>query len=113
MVETSGVQWGYDYVAENVESFSGHVMTEIYVENKWILLDNNCSYVEEYDPLNPFIPLTNLMEKIGYFVFAKGIDIWDYRGHSDTFTKDNMLFFSENIYCFEDMFYTVDYDWNN
>ena len=113
MIETAGVQWGYDYYAGNIQYFSGHVMSEIYVENKWILLDNNCTYVEEYDQMNPFISATNPMETTGYFVFAKGIDIWDYNARDDAFTHDNMVSFAENIFCFENMFKTVNYNWSN
>ncbi len=112
MIETANIQWGYDYNAGNVQYFKGHVMSEIFVENKWILLDNNCTYVEEYDPLNPFISAMNSPQD-DYFVYAKGIDIWDYSGRDDSFTHDNMVFFSENIYCFEEMFNTVNYNWSN
>lgn len=48
-----------------------------------------------------------------YFDFAKGKDIWDYTGNDDSFTHDNLIYFAENIYCFEDMFITVEYSWNN
>jgi len=113
MIETAGVSWGYDYNDGNIHYFSGHVMSEIYIESKWILLDNNCTYVEEYDPMNPYISATNTMERTGYFVFAKGIDIWDYSGHDDSFTYNEMIKFSENIYCFEDMFDSVNYNWND
>ena len=74
MIETASVQWGYDYHAGAIEYFAGHVMSEIYVDNKWILLDNNCTYVEEYDNNNPFI--SSISQQDDYFVFAKGVDIW-------------------------------------
>ena len=112
MIETADIQWGYNYNAGTVQHFSGHVMSEIYVENKWILLDNNCTYVEEYDSLNPFIPILNHPTN-AYFVFAKGVDIWDYSAKDDSFTHDNLVFFSENIYCFEKMFNSVSYNWSN
>jgi len=110
MIETSDVQWGYSYNEGKTQNFSGHVMSEIFVEDKWILLDNNGTYIDEYDHTNPFISKMNRMTT-GYFVFAKGLDIWDYNGKDDSFTHDNMIFFSDNIYCFEEMFYTVSYDW--
>jgi len=112
MIETANIHWGYDYGAGNVQYFKGHVMSEIFVENKWILLDNNCTYVEEYDPLNPFISAMNSPQD-DYFVFAKGVDIWAYSGRDDSFTHDNMVYFSENIHCFEEMFNTVSYNWSN
>jgi len=112
MVETADVQWGYDYNAGIIQYFAGHVMSEIYVENKWILLDNNGSYVEDYNPMIPYIPVMNYSTN-AYFVFAKGVDIWDYSAKDDSFTDNMLLFFSENIYCFEEMFNTVSYNWNN
>jgi hypothetical protein len=112
MIETADVLWGYAYNAGNVQYFAGHVMSEVYVENKWILLDNNCTYVEEYNPLNPFISAMNSPQD-DYFVYAKGVDIWDYSERDDSFTHDKMVDFSENIYCFEEMFNTVNYHWSN
>lgn len=111
MIETASVQWGYDYHEGRVQYFAGHVMSEIFVDGKWILLDNNCSYVEEYDPENPYIPVTG-HPTYAYFVFAKGTDIWDYNARDPEFTTDNLLIFTENIYCFEPMFGTATYEWN-
>ena len=112
MIETADVHWGYSYNAGTAQNFSGHVMSEIHVENKWILLDNNCTYVEDYDPMNPFIPVINHPTN-AYFVFAKGIDTWEYSAKVDSFTHKNLIFFSDNIYCFEKMFNTVHYSWKN
>jgi len=110
MIETADVLWAYNYHEEKTQDFSGHVMSEIYVEGKWILLDNNCTYIEDYDPMNPFISIM-YRTSTGYFVFAKGVDIWEYNGKNDSFTYNNLIFFSDNIYCFEEMFYTVSYNW--
>lgn len=110
MIETADVQWGYNYHNGTTQNFAGHVMSEVYVNGKWILLDNNGTYVAEYDPLNPFISKM-YRSTAGYFVFAKGVDIWDYSGKEEDFTHENMLFFSDNIYCFEDLFFTVSYEW--
>lgn len=109
MIETFDVGWAYDYHAGNTENFAGHVMSEILVENKWILLDNDGTYVEEYDYSDPFISTRHPSK--GLFVFAKGLDTWDYSGKDESFTHDKLIFFSDNIYCFEEMFNTVDYDW--
>ena len=110
MIETFDIQWAYDYHAGKTDSFAGHVMSEIFVEDKWILLDNDGSYVDEYEYSDPFIS-TRFTSK-GLFVFAKGLDTWDYSGKDESFTHERLIFFSDNIYCFEDMFNTVDYDWN-
>lgn len=110
MIETVDVQWAYDYHTNKVRYFAGHVMSEVYVENKWILLDNNCMYVKEYDTSNPYIPMVGYSND-AYFVFAKGLDTWDYSKGDDSFTHDQLIFFSEHIYCFEEMFNTVKYNW--
>jgi hypothetical protein len=112
MIETASIQWGYDYNAGKIQYLKGHVMSEIFVENKWILFDNNGTYIKEYNPLNPFISAVNSSQD-DYFVFAKGIDIWDYSGRDELFTYNKMLYFSENIYCFEEMFNSVNYYWDN
>ena len=112
MIETADIQWGYDYHAGTVQHFSGHVMSEVFVGDRWILLDNNCTYVEEYDFKNPFIPIMHHPTN-AYFVFAKGVDIWDYSAKNDSFTQDKLVFFAENIYCFEEMFNTVSYNWSH
>ena len=112
MIETADVKWAYRYNEGKTDHFAGHVMSEIYVEYKWILLDNNGLYVEEYDPFNPFIPMYDEPGN-GYFVIAKGIDTWDYSSKDDSFTFDNLIFFSNNVYCYENLFHTVDYQWIN
>jgi hypothetical protein len=110
MIETADVQWAYDYHDGIVDSFGGHVMSEIFVGGRWILLDNDGSYVWDYDPLDPYIPDHNHPTD-AYFVFAKGLDTWDYSGKDESFTHDHMVFFSDNVYCFEEMFQSVDYTW--
>lgn len=111
MTETADVQWGYDFRDGIVDYYAGHVMTEVYIGNKWILLDNNCTYVSEYDCTNPFISM-EYSNQGGLFVFAKGVDIWDYRDENDLLTDDKLLDFSNNIHCYEDLFYTVGYKWD-
>jgi hypothetical protein len=111
LIETADVQWGYDYHAGRVDYFIGHVMSEIFVEDTWILLDNNGTWAYDYDPLNPFIPRINYPPD-AWFVFAKGIDTWDYSQKEASFTHENLMLFAENIYCFEDLFHTVHYTWS-
>ena len=107
LIEIDSIQ----YNAGQIQHFEGHVMSEIYIDNKWILLDNNCTYIEEYDPTNPFIS-TFVQSEGGYFAFGKGIDIWDYTKKDDEFTWKQMVFLSDNVYCFDEMFNTVTYDWS-
>lgn len=110
MIETAAIRWAYDYNAGTAEGMIGHVMSEVYVEDNWILLDNNCTYVDEYDPLNPYIPVINHPTG-AYFVFAKGLDTWDYSGKDSTFTDVQMFSFADNLPCFEELFQTVSYAW--
>lgn len=112
LVETADVQWAYDYYNNEINHFAGHVMSEIFVGGKWILFDNNCTYVEEYDYENPYISLRHDPGN-GLFVFAKGVDTWDYTDKDENFTHEQMIYFSENVYCFEDLFYKVVYEWGN
>lgn len=112
MIETADVQWAYNYLSGYVHNFSGHVMSEIFIDDRWILLDNNGWYIAEYDPLNPYIPMRDEPAN-AYFVFAKGTDTWDYSKKDPDFTHDQLLFFSDNIYCFEEMFNTIEYIWTN
>ncbi len=116
MIETAAVGWAYDYNNNSNQGFVGHVMTEIYVSDKWILLDNNCTFVEDYDCMNPFISTTKKeypYNQQGLFTYAKGFDTWDYSGRDESFTHDKMIDFAENIGCFEDTFNSVNYDWRN
>jgi hypothetical protein len=110
MIETFDVQWAYDFHYGKTESYAGHVMSEVYVEGKWILLDNNGRYVEEYNPLDPFIPMPGNSAD-DYFVFAKGLDTQDYSGGEESFTFNQLNFYSDNVYCFEKMFNTIQYEW--
>lgn len=112
MIETASVQWAYDYKAGEVQYFSGHVMSEVFVNDQWILLDNNCTFIEDYDYLNPFISTMD-SNPDDYFVFAKGIDIWDYSDQDGSFTHNKLVSFSNNVYCYEEMFNTVSYIWSN
>jgi len=111
MIETVDVKWGYDYRNGFVDYFKGHVMSEVYINNKWILLDNNGTYVDEYDYTNPYItgkePFT-----WGFLVFAKGVDIWDYQCGDDSLTDKALLDFTNNVDCYESLFYTEDYKWS-
>ena len=49
MIETASIGWAYAYYNNTSHGFVGHVMTEIYLSDKWILLDKG-KVVKE--PLN-------------------------------------------------------------
>ncbi len=110
MIETASIEWAYDYYNGTTQSFLGHVMTEVYVLDQWILLDNNSTYVEDYDYMNPFI---SKIDDQGLFTYAKGKDIWDYGVRDESDTHSMMINFADNIGCFEDTFNSINYAWRN
>ncbi|MBT5427292.1 MAG: hypothetical protein HOK84_13915 [Bacteroidetes bacterium] len=111
MIETADIQWAYDEYDGMAGYMKGHVMTEVFVEGQWILLDNNCKYVKDYDYTNPYIQQIMPSQK-GWFVLGKGFDTWDYSNRSEDFTRTEMKFFSDNVFCYEELFYTVVYNWD-
>ena len=116
MIETASIVWANEYNDGTSQGFAGHVMTEVYVSDKWILPDNNCTYVVNYDCMNPFISMKDLnydYYKQGMFIYAKGIDMWDYGVFDESDTHEKMINFAENIVCFRDKFDSVNYTWSN
>ena len=111
MIETADIEWAYQARDDDVDFLKGHVMSEIYLNNKWILLDNNCSYVNAYDPTNPYIEIPFTPD--GLFVFGKGIDIWSYSNNNDEFTGEGLWHLVEHLTCYEPLFNTVNYNWAN
>ena len=82
MVDATGIGWALLY-PEQVSYFSGHVLVELYLGNKWMLFDSvNGIYISDYDPMNPIITITNSMENKGYYAMFKGLDPAEY-GISD------------------------------
>ena len=78
LVDATGIDWALQY-PETVTYFSGHVLVELYLYDKWMLFDSiNGIYISDYDPTNPIIPLTNSMENKGYYAMFKGLDPADY-----------------------------------
>jgi hypothetical protein len=110
MIETASIAWAIKYNSGTDEGFAGHVMTEVYVDNRWILLDNNGTYVGEYQCLNPYI---KMMDGQGLFAYTKGVDIWDYGVFEAADTHAKMIYFADHITCFNDWFGSVNYSWQN
>ena len=116
MIETASIVWANKCNNGTDQGFVGHVMTEVYVSDKWILLDNNCTYVENYDWMNPFISTMDqdyFYYKQGLLTYAKGVDIWDYGVRDESDTHEKMINFANNIDCFKDLFNSVNYIWKN
>ncbi|SHJ31687.1 transglutaminase domain-containing protein [Desulfofundulus thermosubterraneus] len=78
MVDATGIQFSLDY-PKKTKSFSGHVFLEVYIDDKWILLDpTSGKYITNYNPFNPIIPIKLGQEYKGYYVMLKGLDPDDY-----------------------------------
>ena len=112
MVDTAGIQWAYDYLEGRSGGWLiGHVFVEVYVNNNWILIDSTSGeYVEDYDPYNPVIPMTNPMESKGHFVLLKGLDPEEYGITSQgDFLGEKMIEFALNVESIDMQFpeYTI------
>ena len=98
MVDTAGIQWASDYSEGKREDFAGHVFVEVYVNNSWVLINSTSGeYVEDYDPYNPVIPMTNSDEDIGYFALLKGLDPEEYGITSLQQLKEYLIAFAEEV----------------
>jgi hypothetical protein len=98
MVDTAGIQWAMDFASNQTQSFSGHVFLEVFVENRWILMDSTTGeYIEAYDYHNPIIPITKPNEPIGYFVLFKGKDPADYGVTNVRLLNERMMRFSQCV----------------
>ena len=116
IVETASIAWAEEKIADDVDYYSGHVMTEVFVEGQWILVDNDGTHVLDYDEINPFISSQNSGhsgEEKGLFVIAKGKDSWDYNVYSEYETHKLMEGFAWETWCFKDWFDSVNYTWEH
>ncbi|MFC1920922.1 transglutaminase domain-containing protein [Chloroflexota bacterium] len=105
MVDAAGIQWAKDYSEGKQISFSGHVFVEVYIDNNWILVNSTSSeYVENYNPHNPVIPMTNPDESTGYFTMLKGLDPEDYGVTSLQQLKKYMEAFAADVQTLEMQF---------
>jgi hypothetical protein len=112
IIEAASIEWAYNFRNGDKSNFEVHAMTEVFVNEKWILLDDNGTFVMDYDPENPFIsPFNPNLYPDGLFVYEKGVDTWDYGVKSENDAEQKIKWFSSNIICFEEYFDTTDYDW--
>jgi transglutaminase-like putative cysteine protease len=85
MIDTYSISWIEQFQKGEAEGHIGHVFVEVYLDDKWILVDpTNGWYVEyDYDPSNPIIPLKGSIagsskEIYGFYAELKGLDSWSY-----------------------------------
>ncbi len=96
-VDTTGINWALDY-PEKIKYFIGHVFVEIFINNKWILMDSNSGeYIENYDPKNPVIPIKKTIENKGFFVMYKGLDPENYGITDIKILNNEQIKFSNKI----------------
>lgn len=112
LVEGASVKWAREYLQHTNQGLSGHVMTEVYINQHWILLDNNGQYVDNYDPLNPYIYWKGA-DSEGLLVIAKGVDTWEYYERLNAETDQLMFKYAFKLPCFEEYFNTTNYSWQN
>lgn len=98
MVDTAGIQWALDYAGGKRDGVRGHVFIEAYVRDSWVLINSTSGeYVENYDPCNPVIPVTDQAESKGYYALFKGLDPDNYGIHSNEQLTDALKAFAEKI----------------
>lgn len=97
MVDATGIQFSMDY-PDKTKMFSGHVFVEIYLQNRWILVDSTSGdYILDYDVKNPVIPVTKSVESKGYYVMLKGPDPDGYGINDIKQLNDIMIEYSKKL----------------
>lgn len=104
MARTVSIAWTEQFQAGVQGTHVGHVFVEVYLDDKWLLIDStNGWYVEEgYDPADPVIPLKGSIagsndEIYGFHVERKGIDTWDFGIHSPDESTEAMEAFARQL----------------
>jgi len=99
MLETASISWikQFQEDREKAKAHKGHVFVEIYLDNKWILIDTTSGwYVKDnYNPAEPVIPLDKnnseqQKEIYGYYAYLKGLDSWEMNIQSNSDTQNAM-----------------------
>jgi hypothetical protein len=98
MVDATGIQWAMDYATGKETGFKGHIFVEVYVNDKWILINStNGQYIENYDPCNPVIAMPDSADSKGYYVLFKGVDPAGYGISSNEQLTGNMKSFAAKV----------------
>lgn len=98
MADSAGIQWAEDYQSGRVQTFSGHVFGEFFVDGAWIVVDcTSGQFATGYDHSNLVIPATNPGESKGYYVMFKGTDPQSYGVTSAQVLNERMRQFAEKL----------------
>jgi hypothetical protein len=74
-MNAANIQWAKEYRKNISENFIGHTFLEIYIQERWILMDSTSGhYIEDYDLSDPVLPIHK--KRGGFFVYQKGLDQW-------------------------------------
>ncbi|HNW45720.1 MAG TPA: transglutaminase-like domain-containing protein [Elusimicrobiales bacterium] len=96
MADTAGLEWARTH--EEGGGFSGHVLAEVYLDGKWMLVDPaSCRYIRDYDPENPVIPLVVGAETGGLYAMFKGVDPKTYGINSNAELTARMVAFAAQL----------------
>lgn len=109
MVETASVSWIEAYNRNEATYYSGHVMAEVFVDDHWILLENNGLYVDDYLTNNPYI--SHDFQHNGYLIYARGRDMWEYGVFTEEDVHNLMKETASNYGCFEEYIGSNFYRW--
>ena len=72
------------------------------MKDQWILVNSTSGeYVENYDPCNPVIPMTDSAESKGYFALFKGLDPKEYGINSNEQLIENLKAFAGEVKSLE------------
>jgi hypothetical protein len=104
MTRTVSIAWVKRVQAGEQGPHVGHVFVEVYLHDKWILIDstNGWYLTEGYDPANPVIPLQGNIadsdeETYGFYVERKGVDTWAFGIHSPSESIQAMDSYAQEI----------------
>ena len=114
LIDTSSIDWAYKYNSGTADGMVGHVMTEVFVEGRWILLDTSGKYITNYNPKILFIPPEHKDEgpsPKGLFVMRKGIDHWSYGVTKPEDVEKLMKAFAKEVKNVEKYLINPGYKW--
>jgi hypothetical protein len=98
MVDCADIEWVDKFKNHQVSNFVGHVLLEVYLNDKWILLDPTGGFFSTiYDHDNPVIKTQIQNSSASLYVMFKGLDTNEYGIYENKELQDNLKLFSNNI----------------
>ena len=98
MVDCADINWAQNYPKNPDSGFIGHVFLEVFVENKWILLDPTGGFFSTvYDHDSPVIRTQYKAAVSEFYVIFKGLDTNEYGIFTSDELNDNLKAFANNL----------------